>query len=166
MLYSLLYRFGKPFYSTRILSHVNSTCSLSALYLHNPNLIQLNKSPGAQWAYVHYYNVLTQVRKVHTGAECRNQAHGERDKSVSTTQPSSDISAAQKGIWVQTGNTSAIILNTFNQKRVCLFQWSKLGEISHIWSWCLSDLELQVILISSENHPHRLSLRFASTAMV
>lgn len=31
-------------------------------------------------------------------------------------------------------------------------QWSKLGEISHIWLWCLLDLELQVKLPANKIH--------------
>ncbi|KAF4075821.1 hypothetical protein AMELA_G00223240 [Ameiurus melas] len=99
MLYSLLFRLGKPSYCVRILNRVNATYPLSALHLQNPDLIRLNKSPRAQWACVLHHNVLTQMRNVHIRAECRNKAqdqHRKKEMSVSTSQPASGISAAQK----------------------------------------------------------------------
>lgn len=142
MLYSLLYRFGKPFYCTRILSRVNGTCPPSALYLPNSDLIKLNKSPGAQWVCVHYYNALTQVRKVHTGAESRNKAHGEREKSVSSTQTPSGISATQKGICIQ---TTQHVCNHAEQalfmKSACVCSSEASWERFHVsdrgdrWTW-------------------------------
>lgn len=101
MLYSLLNRFGKPSYCVQILNRVNTSCPLSALiHLRNPDLIRFNESLRAQWASVHHHNVLTQIRSVHIGAECRNKAqdqHREKEMSVSTSQLSSGLSSAQKG---------------------------------------------------------------------
>ncbi|KAM9436632.1 mitochondrial import inner membrane translocase subunit Tim21 [Clarias gariepinus] len=97
MLYSLLSRFGKPSYCVQILNRVNATCPPSVWHLHNPAVIRLNKCP--QWTCVQFNSVLTQVRNVHTGAECRNKAQAqqrEKETSVSTSQPSSSLSAAQK----------------------------------------------------------------------
>lgn len=100
MLYSLLFRVGKPSYCVQILNRVNATRPLSTLYLHNADLIRLNEPARAQWACGHHHSVLAQLRNVHIGAECRNKAQDEqREKeiSVSTSQPSSGLSAAQKG---------------------------------------------------------------------
>ncbi|MCI4391470.1 hypothetical protein PGIGA_G00134770 [Pangasianodon gigas] len=99
MLYSLLFRFGKPSYCAQILNRVNAPCPLSALHLHSPGLTRVKKCARAQGACVQYYRVISQVRNVHTGAECRNKAqdqHREKELSASTSQPSSGISAAQK----------------------------------------------------------------------
>lgn len=97
MLYSLLFRVGKP-YCVQILNRVNATRPLSTLYLHNADLIRLNEPARAHWACGHHHSVLSQLRNVHTGAECRNKAQDEqREISVSTSQPSSGLSAAQKG---------------------------------------------------------------------
>ncbi|XP_027032946.1 mitochondrial import inner membrane translocase subunit Tim21-like [Tachysurus fulvidraco] len=98
MLYSLMFRLGKPSYCVQMLSRVTSTCSLSALHLHNTDLISLNKSPRSQWACEHQH-VLLQMRNVHTAAESRNKAqsqHREKEMSVSSTKPPPGLSAAQK----------------------------------------------------------------------
>ncbi|KAK3515888.1 hypothetical protein QTP70_034729 [Hemibagrus guttatus] len=99
MLYSLLFRFGKPSYCVQMINRINATSPLSSLHLHNPDFIRLNKSIRASLACVHQHSVLLQMRNVHTGADCRNKAqdqHREKEMSVSTSQPSSGLSAAQK----------------------------------------------------------------------
>lgn len=101
MLYSLLFRFGKPSYCVQILNRVNATCPLSGLHLHNADLIRLNKPPRAQWACGHHHSVLTQMRNVHIGADCKNKAQDQQREKEISVSTSSGLSAAQKGTKIQ-----------------------------------------------------------------
>lgn len=85
MLHSLLFRFGKAPYCVNILKRVNGGCSLSALCLHNCGVKN---------------SFRTQIRNVSVGVGNRNKRSQDenrgKDMSVSSSPPSSGLSAAQK----------------------------------------------------------------------
>ncbi|XP_062841825.1 mitochondrial import inner membrane translocase subunit Tim21-like [Trichomycterus rosablanca] len=96
MVYSFLYRLAKPSHCVQhVLNRLYVTLPVqtSALHLHSPVLIRINKST---FAFLHHHGALSQTRHLHVGFQCKNKDPPEKQVSTTGNTPSSGLSAAQK----------------------------------------------------------------------